>query len=169
MTGRRGNRTVMSSRFGSAFRPSISPDGRWLTYGSRWESETGLVLRELDTGDERWLAYPVQRDEQESIANMDVLPGYAFTPDSREVVMSYGGKIWRVPVDGSDPVEVPFTVHAEVPVGPEVAFDYPSRTPPRSRRARSGIRLPPRTGAGWRSPPSTASTWWIFPTGRPAG
>jgi Tol biopolymer transport system component len=125
-----GNRTVMSSRFGSAFRPSISPDGRWLTYGSRWESETGLVLREQDTGDERWLAYPVQRDEQESVANMDVLPGYAFTPDSREVVMSYGGKIWRVPVDGSDPVQISFTVHAEIPVGPEVAFDYPIEDTP---------------------------------------
>ena len=54
----------------------------------------------FSTGAERWLAFPVQRDEQESIANMDVLPGYAFTPDSRAVVISYGGEIWRVPVDG---------------------------------------------------------------------
>ena len=125
-----GRRTVMSSRFGSAFRPALSPDGEWLTYGSRWEAETGLVLRELETGDERWLAYPIQRDEQESVASMDVLPGYAFTPDSREVVISYGGKIWRVPVDGSDPVQVPFTVHAEVAVGPEVAFEYPVEDTP---------------------------------------
>lgn len=120
-----GDRTLMSSRYGSAFRPALSPDGRWLAYGSRHRAETGLVLRELETGEERWLAYPIQRDEQESIANMDVLPGYAFTPDSEEVVISYGGKIWRVPVDGSEAVPVPFTVRAEVAVGPEVAFDYP--------------------------------------------
>jgi hypothetical protein len=56
---------------------------------------------------------------------MDVLPGYAFTPDSRAVVISYGGEIWRVPVDGSAATKIPFTVQAEVAVGPEVRFDYP--------------------------------------------
>lgn len=120
-----GTRTTMSSRFGSALRPALSPDGRWLTYGTRHDTETGLVLRELATGEERWLAYPIQRDEQESIATMDALPGYSFTPDSRAVVISYGGEIWRVPIDGTGPTEIPFTVNAEVPVGPEVAFEYP--------------------------------------------
>ncbi len=120
-----GTRTTMSSRYGSAFRPALSPDGRWLTYGTRHDTETGLVLRELATGEERWLAYPIQRDEQESVANMDVLPGYSFTPDSRAVVISYGGGMWRVPIDGSDATEIPFTVNAEVAVGPEVEFEYP--------------------------------------------
>jgi Tol biopolymer transport system component len=93
-----GTRTTMSSRYGSAFRPALSPDGDWLTYGTRHDTETGLVLRELDTGE---------------------------TPDSREVVISYGGGIWRVPIDGSDATEIPFTVNAEVAVGPEVEFEYP--------------------------------------------
>jgi Tol biopolymer transport system component len=125
-----GTRTTMSSRYGSAFRPALSPDGGWITYGTRHDAETGLVLRELATGEERWLAYPIQRDEQESIANMDVLPGYSFTPDSRAVVISYGGGIWRVPVDGSDPTEIPFTVSAEVAVGPDVNFQYPIEDTP---------------------------------------
>jgi Tol biopolymer transport system component len=120
-----GTRTVMSAQYGSAFRPALSPDGKWLAYGSRHDAETGLRLRELATGEERWLAYPIQRDEQESVANMDVLPGYAFTPDSKALVMSYGGEIWRVPVDGAAAAKVPFTVQAEVAVGPEVRFDYP--------------------------------------------
>lgn len=119
-----GTRTTMSSRYGSAFRPALSPDGRWLTYASRHDAETGLVLREPATGEERWLAYPIQRDEQESIATMDVLPGYSFTPDSRAVVLSYGGEIWRVPLDGSAPAKIPFTVNAEVAVGPAVQFEY---------------------------------------------
>src|SRR3972149_430266 len=29
-----GTRTTMSSRYGSAFRPALSPDGKWLAYGS---------------------------------------------------------------------------------------------------------------------------------------
>lgn len=120
-----GQNSTRSSRYGGAFRPTLSPDGRWLVYASRHVSETGLRIRELDTGDERWLAFPVQRDEQESRAARDAYPGMAFTPDSREVVTFYGGRIWRVPVDGSSPIEIPFRVDADVPMGPEVDFDYP--------------------------------------------
>ncbi|MCH7565140.1 MAG: PD40 domain-containing protein [Gemmatimonadetes bacterium] len=87
-----GTATTMTSRYGSAVRPTLSPDGRWLVYGTRHRGETGLRLRELDSGNERWLAYPVQRDDQESVAPMDALPGFSFTPDSRSLIASYGGK-----------------------------------------------------------------------------
>ena len=125
-----GTRTPMSNRYGSAFRPTLSPDGKWLAYGSRHDAETGIRLRELDSGEEHWLAHPVQRDDQESTANMDVLPGYSFTPESDALIISYGGGIWSVPVDGSDPTEIPFTVNARVAVGPEVRFEYPIEDTP---------------------------------------
>ena len=125
-----GTRTPMTNRYGSAFRPVLSPDGQLLAYGSRDDADTGLRLRELDSGQERWLAYPIQRDDMESTASMDVLPGYSFTPDSEALVISYGGGIWRVPVDGSDPTEIPFTVNAEVAIGPEVEFEYPIEDTP---------------------------------------
>lgn len=48
----------------------------------------------------------------------------SFTPDSKEVVATYGGKIWRIPVDGSDAVEVPFQVDVDLPIGPSVHFEY---------------------------------------------
>jgi len=139
-----GTRTTMSSQFGSAFRPALSPDGKWLTYGTRHEAETGLRLRDLATGEESWLAYPIQRDEQESVANMDVLPGYSFTPDSRAVVISYGGGIWSVPVDGSAPSNIPFTVNAEVAVGPAVMFEYPIEDTPTftARQIRDAVPSP---------------------------
>ena len=125
-----GTRTTMSSRYGSAFRPALSPDGKWLTYGSRHDAETGLRIRELASGEEKWLAFPIQRDDEESIANMDVLPGYSFTPDSKAVVISYGGEIWRVPVDGTAAAKIPFTVNARVAVGPRLKFDYPIEDAP---------------------------------------
>jgi len=115
----------ITSRYGSAFTPVLSKDGQWLVYGSRYEDKTGLVIRNLTTGDEHWLAYPVQRDDQESIATMGVLPGMAFTPDSKAVIASYGGKIHRIPVDGSAPVEIAFSVDLELEMGPRLAFKYP--------------------------------------------
>jgi Tol biopolymer transport system component len=125
-----GETFTRTSRYGSAFRPTLSPDGTMLVYGSRYEDQTGLRLRDLASGDERWLAYPVQRDDQESIADRDVYPGMSFTPDSREVVASYDGKIWRIPVDGSDAIGVPFRVREDVAAGPLVEFDYPVEDTP---------------------------------------
>ncbi len=114
-----------TDRYGSAFTPTLSPDGKWLVYGSRHNDKTGLVLHDLKTGDERWLAYPVQHDEQESIAPLGVLPAMSFTPDSKEVVASYGGKFYRIPVAGGDAVNIPFEMETEFLVGPRLDFKYP--------------------------------------------
>jgi Tol biopolymer transport system component len=121
-SGRNEQRT---SRFGSAIRPTLSPDGKWLVYASRYEAKTGLVLRDLESGDEKWLAYPVQRDEQEAIPSRDAYPGMSFTPDSKELVATYGGKIWRIPIDGGAPIAVPFQVKARLDLGPLAQFKYP--------------------------------------------
>jgi Tol biopolymer transport system component len=120
-TGRDYSRT---SRYGSGIRPTLSPDGRWLVYATRYEDGTALRIRDMQSGDERWLHSAVQRDDMESIADRDAFPGMSFTPDSREVVTSFDGKIWRIPVDAGDPVEVPFTAQVDLPLGPELSFDY---------------------------------------------
>lgn len=118
-------RTTITSRYGSAFTPTLSSDGKWLVYGSRFEDKTGLVLRNLQSGDEKWLAYPVQRDEQESIATMGVLPAMAFTPDNQNLIVSYGGKIYKVAINGGSSTEIPFDVNMELEMGPQLEFKYP--------------------------------------------
>ncbi len=120
-----GERYTRSSRYGSAIRPTLSPDGRRLVFGTRHDDHTGLVLRDLETGEERWLAYPVQHDDQESRATLDVLPGMSFTPDSRHLVASYGGRIWKLPIAGGPAEEIPFRVRFDLALGPRVDFDYP--------------------------------------------
>ncbi len=120
-----GETEVKTTRYGSAFTPTLSPDGKFLVYGSRYNDQTGLILRDLKTSDEKWLAYPVQRDDQESIAPLGVLPAMSFTPDSKEVVASYGGKFYRIPVAGGSSVNIPFEMETEFLMGPLVEFKYP--------------------------------------------
>ena len=125
-TGETYNRT---SRYGSGVRPTLSPDGRWLVYGTRHDDRTGLLIRDLESGDERWLAFPVQHDDQESRATLDVLPGMSFTPDSRHLVASYGGRIWKLDLQGGAE-EIPFRVSYDLALGPVVDFDYPIEDTP---------------------------------------
>ena len=115
-----GKKEVMTSRYGSAFSPTLSSDGKWLVYGSRFNDKTGLIKRNLITQDEDWLAYPVQRDEQESIAPLGVLPAMSFTPNNQEVIASYGGKIYRIPIDGGDAINIPFEVDEKIVLGPQL-------------------------------------------------
>ena len=120
-----GGMAVITDRYGSAFTPTPSPDGKWLVFGSRFEDQTGLRIRDLKTGSERWLAYPVQRDEQESIAPLGVLPAMAFTPDSRELVLSYGGQLKALSVSDLSVRDIPFTAPVSLELGPRLSFKYP--------------------------------------------
>lgn len=113
----------------SAFRPALSPDGTLLVYASRYETETGLRVRNLESGEDRWLIWPVQPDELEGggIPSRDLFPGYAFTPDGREVVVTFDGKIQRVDVATGTVTPVPFSADIELAIGPDLTV--PQRVP----------------------------------------
>ncbi|MEX2284663.1 MAG: amidohydrolase family protein [Gemmatimonadota bacterium] len=119
-----GTSTMVSNRYGSAFRPAVSPDGKWLVYGSREGADTGLRKRDLESGEEEWLIHPVQRDDQESRAPLDVLPGYSFTPDSKAIIIAFNGEIHRVPMDKSAVSKIAWSADVKIDVGPEVKFAY---------------------------------------------
>lgn len=116
---------VRSAEVQGATRPMPSPDGKWLVYATRRDAKTALKLRDLVTGDERWLAMDVQPDDQESSASRDQYPGSAWTPDSKALVTSYGGKIWRLEVPSGRATEIAFAAEVEQQLGPLVKFDYP--------------------------------------------
>jgi imidazolonepropionase-like amidohydrolase len=120
-----GSVTTKESRWGSAFRPTFSPDGRWLVYGTRHINQTWLRIRDQHTGDDRWLIGPVQRDDLESRASLDVLPGMSFTPDSRSLLTTWGGRIWKVSVPDGAATEIKFEADVVQALGPSVHHDYP--------------------------------------------
>ena len=111
--------------YGSAMRPVLSPDGHWLVYAVRHDAETGLRLRDLSNGDERWLRPVVQRDDQESRFTRDLMPGSAFTPDSRSLVTTWGGKLWSVDIATGTETAIPFSAAVKLELGPLV--DVPAR------------------------------------------
>ena len=47
-----GEIETQSSKYGSGFSPTLSPDGKWLVYGSRYNDQTGLIARNLSDGEE---------------------------------------------------------------------------------------------------------------------
>ena len=120
-----GESSTRTSRYGSAFAPTLSPDGKWLVYGSRYNDQTGLILRDTKSNEEKWLAYPVQHDDQESKAALGVIPAMSFTPDSKNLIASYGGKFYSIPVASGPAVNIPFNMETEFLLGPEVLFKYP--------------------------------------------
>jgi len=116
---------VLTALEGGAFRPLLTPDGRRMIYGTRFNSQTALRIRDLATGEERWLKYPVQRDDQESASSRDVLPGYAFFPGGKEIALSSGGKIHRLDIEtGADRV-IEFQAKVSRDLGPKL--DFPTR------------------------------------------
>lgn len=109
----------------SAFRPLLSPDGKMLLYVSRYETETGLRLRNLETGEDHWVRYPITRDDQEARFTRDVFPGYAFLPGAKEIIYNQDGKIRRLNLATGTESVIPFTAQVSQEIGPKL--DFPQR------------------------------------------
>ncbi len=113
-----GMTDVLTRAPGSAIRPLLSPDGELLVYGTRHDGATGLRVRELASGADRWLIYPIQRDDQESRATRDLLPNYAFVPDGSAIVLGMDGGIRRIELADGAVSEIPFTLGIAQRIGP---------------------------------------------------
>jgi Tol biopolymer transport system component len=122
-----GRLLVRTHELEGAFRPVPSPDGKWLVYSTRYDAREALKVIDLTTGEDHWLKMDVQRDDSQGggARDRDVYPKSAFTPDSKSIVTSYNGKIWRVTVPDGNAVEIPFTAKVDQQLGPLVKFDYP--------------------------------------------
>lgn len=119
-----GSEDTLTGAQGSAMRPALSPDGSILTYVTRYRGESGLRLRDLRTGEDRWLAYPAQRDDQESRFTRDLFPGYAFTPDGSAVIYTNEGGIRRVDTRTGEVSSIPFKLDVEQSIGPRLYSPY---------------------------------------------
>ncbi|HXV86753.1 MAG TPA: amidohydrolase, partial [Gemmatimonadales bacterium] len=119
-----GQTSLRAAAQGGAFKPVLSPDGKWMVYATRADSVTSLKLRDLESGDEQWLARDVQRDDMESRFTRDLLPNMSFTPDSRALIAAWHGKIRRVQIPGGGVSVIPFSADVETQLGALSRFEY---------------------------------------------
>ena len=138
-----GDEDVIVTRPGSAFRPRVSPSGKVLVYATRHDGETGLRVREVESGEDRWLKYPVQRDDAESFSTQDLYPGYAFLPDGKEIVVTYGGRIHRIDLDSGADTVIPFNAKVSLELGPRLNFPRAVETGPIRARLIQGASPSP--------------------------
>jgi Tol biopolymer transport system component/imidazolonepropionase-like amidohydrolase len=106
---------------GGAIAPELSPDGHWLSFarripdgtisykGQTFGPRTALWLRDLRTGGERVAMDPIEVDMAEGMKVTRDLPGYAWSKDSKTIVIAQGGKIRRLDVATGEVSTVPFT------------------------------------------------------------
>ncbi len=152
---------------GGAFRPVLSPDGKWLVYGTRRDGVTALKLVELSSGDERILVNAVDRDNMEGAPTRDYLPGASFTPDSRALIAAYHGKFWRIDVPDGRATPIPFSAEVDLGLGALARFDYAA---PESLVTARRIEHPRRSPDGRTLAFSALARLWVQPitgTGAP--
>lgn len=118
-----GDIKKVTDRENGAVRPRLAPDGTLLAYATWNEKKPSLVLRNLDTDEERVLTRNVERNLQDMyLTHLDLFPGYAFGPAGRFLYLSHGGRLRRVSVDDGRQETIPHhvTTPLDVPRRPEV-------------------------------------------------
>ena len=114
----------LTAAVGSAFRPSLSPDGAKLVYGTRFDTQTGLRIRDLKSGHDEWLIYPVQRDEQESRFTRDLLPKPVFSPAGDIVYFTRKGQLHGIRLDTRESIDIPFDIPLKLERVERIQFPY---------------------------------------------
>jgi len=117
-----GEIKTLTTGFGGGVRPLMSPDGRFLIYGTRYDGKTGLRMKNVTTGEESWLVYPVDLDQQEYGSGDDLLPCYAFTPDGGSIIVSFQGKIHKIDIATKKIQDIPFIAQVRQEVSPRASF-----------------------------------------------
>ena len=120
-----GKSHAVVSNPGGAMQGSLSPDGKKLAYFTRYDARTVLMLRDLESGDEKILKMDVQHDAGQRTAGFGAMPTPAWLKDNSAILTTYNGKIWKIDATTGRATMIPFTADVEQYMGPLSRFQYP--------------------------------------------
>ncbi|MGI9629194.1 MAG: hypothetical protein ACR2QM_20390, partial [Longimicrobiales bacterium] len=121
---------------GGAYGAEISPDGRTLAFsrriaggtisyrGHQFGPRNALWLRDMETGTERVVMDPITVDNAEGIKTLRILPGYSWSPDGSEILITQGGKIRRLNVTTGDVTTIPFRARVQRTISEMARADF---------------------------------------------
>ncbi|WP_395327461.1 amidohydrolase family protein [Novosphingobium sp. BL-8H] len=109
------------------FAPLVSPDGRWLAYVTRREGGSRLRLRDLTTGADKALG-DTELDAMQASSWMGMVPSMTFTPDSKAVILSHGGRFERRDIATGQSTPIDRAITAKVAVGASTRFSMREET-----------------------------------------
>ncbi|MEO1083899.1 MAG: amidohydrolase family protein, partial [Acidobacteriota bacterium] len=107
---------------GGAVRPTPSPDGQYLAFVRRVRYESHLFVHDLESGEERRIYGPLERDMQETWAVHGVYSNFAWTPDSGSIVLWAGGGLHRVTLADGEVQPIPFKVKQRIQLTETLRF-----------------------------------------------
>jgi imidazolonepropionase-like amidohydrolase/Tol biopolymer transport system component len=109
-----GEQRPVSQGDGSSASPVLSPDGGTIAFVRRVGLKSTLWLHNIADGSERQLWDGLDRDQIEAFGTHHIYPNFDWTPDGSSLVAWAGGKIMRIPIDGNDAAEIPFSADVEL-------------------------------------------------------
>jgi len=118
----KGTTSPVTGEEGGAVRPTPSPDGKSLAFVRRIGTKTVLMLRDLESGSERVLSDALDHDQMETWTLHGAYPGFDWTPDSKRIFISYGGKIHSIGAASGTVTEIPFAARVQLPTTQTVHY-----------------------------------------------
>ena len=133
-------RTVVE-RPGGAANPALSPDGKRLAYVHRDDRQTVLVVRDIETHQDRIIHRGLDTGRLDGGGFYGAYPNMDWLPDGSGLVVSFGGRIQRVDVRTGETHEIPFRAPVRREVEETIRFrgDIAEGTV-RTRSHRWGVR-----------------------------
>lgn len=117
-----GDAVPITAGMAGGLRPAISRDGKLLAFAKRESGITSLWVRNLDTGKEQQVVPRLFGGGLEAPTHADLLPAYAFSPDSRSIYLQLDGRISRITIAAKEVIEVPFQATVKQDLAPLLKF-----------------------------------------------
>jgi len=155
-----GHARPVTSESVQALAPAITPDGRKLAYFAADSADRMQVwVQELsDSGTAT--GAPIRVTSHKDVTRTRI----RWMPDGKALLYSADGRLWKVPVDGHEPVVIPFTA--------QLTVTRPQRTLPQARFPVPGEAQPARGFMGLALSPDghqigvlALGKLWVMPVG----